>query len=63
MFLRREPTAEPGSLVRSPKDVLSINFIISFGICSTPKEPNMLESYYLHTMPPNEFQYCCIHQD
>ena len=38
MFLWREPTAEPSSLERSPEDLLSINFIISFGICSTPKE-------------------------
>ena len=37
--------------------------MISFGICSTPKESKYVRSYYLHTMLPNEFQYHDIHQD
>ena len=27
------------------------------------KNQNMLQSYYLHKMPPSEFQYYDIHQD
>ena len=27
------------------------------------KNQNMLQSYYLYAMPPNEFQYHDIHQD
>ena len=41
----------------------SINFIISFGICSTPKESKCVAVLLLNTMPPSEFQYRDIHQD
>ena len=41
-----------------------INALISFGICSKPKEWNKQHYYYFaHTKQPNEFQYQNTHQD
>ena len=43
--------------------LLLINILISFGICSTPKESKQVTFFYSHAKQPNESQYQTIHQD
>ena len=43
--------------------LLSINYLISFGICSTPKESKQVTSLLWTYKQHNEFQYQSTHQD
>ena len=43
--------------------LLSINVLISFGICSTPKESKQVTSLFVRRKQPNDFQYQSFYQD
>ena len=43
--------------------LLPINFMISFGICSTPKESKYVTVLLFRYNATNEFQYYDIHHD
>ena len=50
-------------LCKAEDEGRSINALISFGICSTPKESKYEHYYLVCTKQPNKFQYQSTHQD